>query len=102
MHRSGLAGDVGDKEAGGTEKIAKKAASGNRRASMLASICGVDIIRAALRLPAAARAPDEPYYIEVQHRGRRILLTFNRFKYRPPGYKTARWSSTESSAALVK
>ena len=69
---------------------------------MLTSTLGEDITRAALRLPDAASAPDKPYYVEIRHRGRRILITFNRLRYRPPGYKTARWSWTATSAALVK
>ena len=70
---------------------------------MLASTLGEDITRAALRLPDAASAPDKPYYVEIRHRGRRILITFNRIEYKAAGNKTkAHWSWTASSAALVK
>jgi hypothetical protein len=70
---------------------------------MLASIPGDDITRAALTLPDAASAPDEPHYVEIRHRGRRILITFNRIEYKAAGNKTkAHWAWTASSAALVK
>jgi hypothetical protein len=70
---------------------------------MLASIPGEDITRAALTLPDAASALDEPHYVEIRRRGRRILITFKRLKYKAAGKKTkAHWSWTASSAALVE
>ena len=76
---------------------------------MLASIHGEDITRAALTLPDAAGAPNEPHYVEIRLRGRRglrgsrILITFNRIEYKAAGNKTkAHWSWTASSAALMK
>ena len=77
---------------------------------MLASIPGEDITRAALTLPDAAGAPDEPHYVEIRLRsgrrrlrGSRILITFNRIEYKAAGNKTkAHWSWTASSAALVE
>jgi len=70
---------------------------------MLASIPGEDITRAALTLPDAAGAPDEPHYVEIRHRGRRILITFNRLEYKAPGNKSkAHWSWTASMAVLVE
>ncbi len=77
--------------------------------SMLSLIAGEDITRAALTLPEATSAPDEPHYVEIRLRGRhrlrgrRILITFNRIEYKAAGNKTkAHWSWTASSAALVK
>jgi len=70
---------------------------------MLASIHGEDITRAALTLPDAAGAPNEPHYVEIRRGGRRILITFNRIEYKAAGNKTkAHWSWTASSAALVE
>jgi hypothetical protein len=70
---------------------------------VLASIPGEDITRAALSLPDATSAPDEPHYVEIRHRGRRILITFNRIEYKAAGNKTkAHWSWTATSAVLVK
>jgi hypothetical protein len=70
---------------------------------MLASIPSEDITRAALTLPEAASAPDEPHYVEIRRRGRRILITFKRLEYKAPGKKRrARWSWTASSAALIE
>jgi hypothetical protein len=68
---------------------------------MLDSIPGVYITKAALTLPEAASAPDEPHYVVIRRRGRRIRITFNRLQYRQPGYNTARWywSWTASSGA---
>jgi len=71
--------------------------------SMLSLIAGEDITRAALTLPEATSAPDEPHYVEIRRRGRRIVVTFNRIEYKAAGNKTkAHWSWTASSAALVK
>ena len=58
---------------------------------MLASIPGEDITRAALTLPDAAGAPDEPHYVEIRHRGRRILITFNRLEYKAQPSGSFRW-----------
>jgi hypothetical protein len=70
---------------------------------MLPLIPGENITRAALTLPDAISAPDEPHYVEIRLRGRRILITFNRIEYKAAGNKTkAHWSWTASSAALVK
>jgi hypothetical protein len=67
---------------------------------MLDAIPGVYITRAALTLPDAAGAPDEPHYVEIRRRGRRIRITFNRFEYKRG--KTAHWSWSASSAALAE
>jgi len=77
--------------------------------NILSLIAGEDITRAALTLPEATSAPDEPHYVEIRLRGRhrlrgrRILITFNRIEYKAAGNKTkAHWSWTASSAALVE
>ena len=71
--------------------------------NILSLIAGEDITRAALTLPDATNAPDEPHYVEIRRRGRRILITFNRIEYKAAGNKTkAHWAWTASSAALVK
>jgi hypothetical protein len=67
---------------------------------MLASIPGEDIAKAALTLPDAESAPDEPHHAEIQRGGRRIRITFNRFKHKRG--KTTRWFWTADSATLIE
>ena len=67
---------------------------------MLDTIPGLYITRAALTLPEAASASDEPHYVVIRRRGRRIRIAFNRLEYRRG--KTAHWSWSASSAALAE
>jgi hypothetical protein len=67
--------------------------------SNLASMRGVDITRAALTLPDPASAPDEPHYVEIRRGGRKIRITFRRFKHKHR--KTTRWCWTAESAEVI-
>jgi hypothetical protein len=67
--------------------------------SNLASMRGLDIARAALTLPDPAIAPDEPHYVEIRRGGRKIRITFRRFKYKRR--KTTRWHWTAESAEVI-
>ena len=64
----------------------------------LAAIPGEDIARAALTLPDAASAPDEPHYAELRRGGRRVRIMFKRFKYERG--TTTRWSWTAESVVV--
>ena len=68
--------------------------------NVLATIPGEHIARATASLPDAATAPDEPHQVVIALNGRRIVLTFNRFKHKRG--KTTRWFSTADSATLIE
>ena len=68
--------------------------------NVLASIPGEHIARAAMSLPEARDAPDEPQYVELHLDGRRLLLTFKRFKHKRG--KTTRWFWTAERAEIIK
>ena len=67
---------------------------------MLASIPGEDMAKAAMMLPDAASAPDEPHHVEIQRGSRRIRIAFTRFKYKRG--KTILWFWTADSAVIVE
>jgi hypothetical protein len=67
---------------------------------LLATIPGEHIARAAMSLPDAASAPDEPHYAQATlDDGRRVVIRFRRFFYRRP--KASRWFWTAESAELI-
>jgi hypothetical protein len=68
--------------------------------SMLESIPGEIIAKAAAMLPDADSAPDEPQHVEVRHGGPWIRITFRRFMYTHG--KTTLWSWTAQSARVER
>jgi hypothetical protein len=72
----------------------------NEADPMLASIPGEQIAKAAMMLPDAETAADEPQHVEILHASRWIRITFKRFKYKRG--KTTRWFWTAESAELLK
>jgi len=67
---------------------------------LLATVPGEHIARAAMSLPDAASAPDEPHYAQATlDDGRRVVIRFRRFFYRRP--KASRWFWTAESAEFV-
>jgi hypothetical protein len=60
---------------------------------------GLDITRAALTLPDPASAPDEPHYVKIRRGGRKIRITFLRFKQKRR--KTTHWLWTAASAEVI-
>jgi hypothetical protein len=67
--------------------------------SLLATIPGEYISRAAQTLPDAADAPDEPHHVHIWYGGRHFRLTFKRFRYKR--YKRTSWLWTCEEAALL-
>jgi hypothetical protein len=67
--------------------------------SLLATIPGEHIARAAQTLPDAADARDEPHHVDIWYRGRHVRLTFKRLRYKR--YKRTSWLWTCEEAALL-
>ena len=62
---------------------------------VLDKILGIHITKAALKLPDAATASNEPHYVNLSLKRRKVLIVFRRAQAR------ARWFWTAESAVVL-